>query len=109
MTADLDAALRVKMSDEQMSKAHCVDCYNDDYNHGLGGAKECWSLKSARVVKRWRINWYTRPVEPGAFREVKTLSCYHAPGKTADQATLPDFAVDPIRLTPQRGPREGAP
>lgn len=37
------------------SKSMCSGCYNDDYNHGLGGAKECWSYTSAEVIKRIAI------------------------------------------------------
>jgi len=35
-----------------MNKKHCKGCYCDDYNHGLGGAQECWSFKNARLIMR---------------------------------------------------------
>lgn len=50
-----------------MSKDKCVGCYNNDYNHGLGGAKECWSLASAVVTLRRRVGmndvppWKAKP------------------------------------------------
>lgn len=75
------------------SKSMCAGCYCDDYNHGLGGAKECWSFKSARVVIRFRIGWWTRPDSPGAFTKVTTLSCWHRPGKCAMYDKLPSCAV----------------
>lgn len=48
---------------------------------------------TAQVVTRFRIDWWTRPTEPGAFRKVKTLSCHHAPGKYAHYDKLPSCAV----------------
>jgi len=39
-----------------MDRKHCVGCYNNDYNYGLGGAKECWSLADATLIKRKRVH-----------------------------------------------------
>lgn len=56
-------------------RSMCRGCYNEDYWHGLGGAKECWSYESAEVVPRIEIPVDMRPpylsLEP---RQV--LSCY---------------------------------
>lgn len=77
-----------------MKKDHCSGCRNDFYNgNNTLGVKECWSFKSAKVVTRHRINWWTQPTQPGAFRKVKTLGCHHAPGKYADYEELPSCAV----------------
>ena len=38
-----------------MNKSHCVGCYNDVYNHGLGGAKQCWSFDESSLEKRYVI------------------------------------------------------
>lgn len=82
-----------------MSKQdHCRGCRDDFYNgHNSLGVKRCWSLKDAKVVKRWRIGTWTQPTQPGAFTEVKTLSCHYAPG-SALYEKLPACAVDPVRL-----------
>ncbi len=81
------------MSDK---KRYCLGCINSDYNGCL--AKECRSLKEAIVAKRWKIGWWTSPITPGAFVEVETLDCHHAPGRYALYDKLPNNSVDPIRL-----------
>ena len=35
-----------------MNKKHCGGCYNDDYNHGLGGAKECFHFDPKKKLIR---------------------------------------------------------
>lgn len=80
-------------------KKYCAGCRDDFYNHrespGFDGATECWSLKSAKVVTRYRLGWWTAPTEPGAFQQVTTNSCHHAPGQYAHYEQLPTFAVNP--------------
>ena len=40
-----------------MKKQDCTGCYNNDYNYGLGGAKQCWSYdESKELVKRYIIH-----------------------------------------------------
>ena len=39
----------------------CVGCYNNDYNHGLGGAKRCWHLESATKVVNVEVHVDKRP------------------------------------------------
>ena len=73
------------------SKALCKGCREDYYNGT--GAEECWSYKSAKVVTRFRIGWWTQPDTPGAFTKVKTLKCHFAPGQYGHYDQLPDFAV----------------
>jgi hypothetical protein len=78
--------------------ALCVGCRNNFYNgHNTLGVKRCWSLKSAEVVKRFRLGWWTRPDSPGAFTEVQTLSCHVAPGQYAHYEELPNF-VNPSEV-----------
>jgi len=38
-----------------MTRENCSGCYNEDYHHGLGGAKECWSFSGAKLIKRLGI------------------------------------------------------
>lgn len=61
---------------------HCAGCRDDFYNdHNPYGVKECWGLKTARMVTRYRIGTWTRPTEPGAFTKVKKLNCFHRNGE----------------------------
>ena len=72
----------------------CAGCRNNFYNQpGKSTSGECWSLKSAKVVTRYKLGWWTAPTQPGAFKEVKVLSCYHQPGQAAYYDHLPEFAV----------------
>jgi len=59
-------------------KSMCSGCYCDDYNYGLGGERECWSFKDAKVVDKsvHRDIYFTKK-----FKVKKTLSCYHAVNK----------------------------
>ena len=81
-------------------KQHCVGCRNDHYTRpGNSTSGACSSLKDAKLVKRWRLHWWTTPTTPRAYTEVVVPSCYHQPGQYAYEKTLPEFAVDPVRLT----------
>lgn len=44
-----------------MDKSKCNGCYNNDYNFGLGGSKECWSFKDAKLIKRLKIHVDMQP------------------------------------------------
>lgn len=71
--------------------AHCLGCRDDFYNDKNPiGVKECWGLKTAKLVTRYRIGTWTRPTEPGAFTKCRVLSCYHAKGEHYYEK-LPDF------------------
>lgn len=79
----------------------CSGCREDFYNgKNTIGVQECWSLKTAKIVKRWRLGWWTTPDTPEAFREVRTLNCHSAPGQYAHYEQLPNWAVSPRRLKP---------
>lgn len=75
------------------NKTYCNGCRDDFYNHrsepGFDGATECWSLKSAKVVTRYKLGWWTQPRTRADFTKVKTNSCHHAPGRYAMCETLP--------------------
>lgn len=78
------------------STKHCIGCRNNFYNgHNNIGVSCCWSLKSAKVVTRWKLEWWTQPTEPGAFVKVKTYDCHHETGRYAFYKDLPSFAVEP--------------
>jgi hypothetical protein len=80
------------MSKPKKSKALCRGCREDYYNGQ--GAPECWSYKSAKVVKRHRIGWWVTPDTSGAFTTCWTFQCHSAPGQYGHYEKLPSFAVD---------------
>lgn len=57
-----------------MKKQNCVGCYNDDYNHGLGGATECWHFKDAKLIQRVAISIDQPP--PYTQKPSKLPNCY---------------------------------
>lgn len=59
-------------------KTMCSGCYNDDYNSGLGGAKECWSFSGAKVTDKISVHINQTPPYDKNNAE-KKLSCYHKP------------------------------
>jgi len=60
-----------------MDKKHCVGCYCNGYNYGLGGAKECCSLKNAKLVKKKKV--HIDDVPPWKHRPIRVPDCYHQP------------------------------
>ena len=86
------------------SKRLCVGCRNNFYNgNNPAGVRECWSFKKAKVVRRWKLGWWTMPLSPRAFRECWALSCHHAPGQYALMEKPHPEAVNPVRLGKRRG------
>lgn len=77
----------------------CRGCRNDFYNgRNSFGVAQCWSLKSAKVVKLWRQPWWTQTDAPGALVQVKTFNCHHETGRFAFLKELPSCAVEPVYL-----------
>lgn len=59
-------------------KQYCSGCRQNFYNgNNPHGIKECWSLKTAKLVKRFKIYWWTPMDKASNFEEVKVLSCYN--------------------------------
>ena len=82
------------MSKPAKSKQLCSGCHNNFYNGNNDiGVSGCWSFKSAAVVKRYKIGWWTQPTQSGAFKKVWALNCHHAPGQYALYDQLPDFVT----------------
>jgi|SRR6185295_3929267 len=72
------------------TKSLCSGCRDNFYNgNNPLGVSECWSFKNAKVVKRWRIGWWTPQDKKENFDRVSTFSCYHAPGQYAFSERLP--------------------
>lgn len=61
----------------KIKKENCNGCYNDVYNHGCGGAKECWMFKDAKLIKRKMVHINQMP----PFNQPARLfpSCYRMP------------------------------
>jgi hypothetical protein len=60
------------------TKSMCSGCHENFYNgHNDYGIKECWSFKSARVVKKKLV--HKDHVPPWDHAAVTTLSCYRKP------------------------------
>ena len=63
---------------KQEKKQYCFGCRQDFYNGNNNlWIKECWHLKTAKLVKRYRIYWWTPMDKASNFTEVKVLSCYN--------------------------------
>ena len=58
-----------------MKKSHCKGCYNDAYNHGLGGSKECWMFSKAKVI--WRKEVHIDQVPPWKQKAKRFPDCYN--------------------------------
>lgn len=56
---------------------YCSGCYNNDYNSGLGGAKQCWSITDMVVVKRKRV--HINQVPPWNQEPELLPKCYNIP------------------------------
>jgi len=88
----LDDVVRLLLEGDNMPKRkgdikYCAGC-DDDYYNGRG-ATECWNLKTAQLVQRFRIGWWTRPERPDCFTEVTTNSCHREAGRYAFMTELP--------------------
>lgn len=58
-----------------MDKKNCSGCYNDEYNYGLGGARECFSLNKAKLVKRYVVSIHQPP--PYSRNQIREVpDCY---------------------------------
>ncbi len=62
---------------KQEKRQYCSGCKENFYNgNNQLGVKECWNLKIAKLVKRYKIYWWTPMDKASNFEEVKVLSCY---------------------------------
>ena len=62
-----------------MNKKHCAGCRNNFYNGNNDlGVTECWSLKTAKLIKRRRVGTWERP--PWTRTPEKLPNCYSQKG-----------------------------
>ena len=65
-----------------MDKKHCAGCSDDFYNgKNPMGVKECWMLKTAKIVTLFRIGTWTVPTQLYAFTKCKVPHCFHRDGE----------------------------
>lgn len=74
------------------SKKLCEGCYNDFYNQGGGGAKECWSYAGAEVCKRAFV--HVSMVPPWKVKPVTTLTCHHKKNHWAIEPSHSQLTAD---------------
>ena len=71
-------------------KQYCVSCHDDFYNgNNEMGIKECWGFKSAKVVAKFRIGWWTPQDKKENFTKVTTHNCHTNTGAYAFYDKLP--------------------
>lgn len=64
-----------------IKRNECLGCVDNFYNGPMGQGGRCWSAKTGKMMKRYRIYSHVRPTEPGAFTEFKRKpSCYRERG-----------------------------
>ena len=62
-----------------MDKTHCAGCHNNFYNgNNPYDVKECWSLKTAKLVKKKKV--HIDHVPPWKQPAIKVPSCYQQRG-----------------------------
>lgn len=72
-------------------KQYCQGCCQDFYNGKNGlSIKECWNYKSAKVVTRYRIGWWTPMDKVENFTKVVTHDCHKEFGSFAFCDKLPE-------------------
>ena len=75
--ANLGPPTEIGATMPEMTKERCRGCHNDVYNHGLGGAKECWSFKDAKVILRKAV--HLDQVPPWTQKAEQYPNCYVMP------------------------------
>ena len=68
------------MTKEEKRKCYCGGCYKNVYNNGTGGSKECWSLKTSKVMLRKRVS--INQQTPWKQKPTKMLSCLTGGGSS---------------------------
>lgn len=64
------------MTKTEKKRKYCVRCTENFYNgYNNMGVKECWFLKSAKVIWRKRVSIHQRP--PWDQKAIRVLNCQH--------------------------------
>jgi hypothetical protein len=69
---------------------HCVDCYNDRYNHpglcerpGVDApvtSEQCWRLAEAKLITGFKLSVNAPMNDKKAYQRVRVPSCYRQMG-----------------------------
>jgi len=71
-------------------KQFCMGCDDNFYNgNNPMGIKECWGFKTARVVSKYQIGWWTPQDKKDNFQKITTHSCHTETGSFAFYDKLP--------------------
>jgi hypothetical protein len=87
-------------------RQHCRGCGNDFYNGE--GAKECWSLKDAKLVTRYAIGFWTPMDTAKNIHEVVKCNCYHERGTVYMEAVPQHLQVEWNQLKRAKKENSGA-
>ncbi len=69
---------------------YCSGCHDNFYNRNNElGIKECWNLKTAKVITVFAIGWWTPQDKKENFMRITTLDCHKEPGSFAFYKSLP--------------------
>lgn len=75
-----------------MDKKHCSGCYNNFYNENTRyDVKECWNLKTAKLVWRIRVGNFEEPKNYKNRKAVRVPDCYRT-GSCGDKFLDPKRA-----------------
>lgn len=64
-----------------MDKQHCIGCKDNFYN---SGDRECWSLKTAKVITRYKIHMDAPMGKQSNFKKVQIPNCFYGGGYSGD-------------------------
>jgi hypothetical protein len=74
------------------TKRHCVGCRDNFYNgNNTIGVSECWLLKEAEIVTRYRLSIHTPMSQRSGYAKVRVPNCYHERGYVHMKA-IPEYA-----------------
>ena len=78
------------MAVNKKDKKYCVGCDENFYNgNNPMGVKECWLFKSAKVMTRYWIGWWTPQDKKENFIKITTHSCRSETGRAAFYNKIP--------------------
>lgn len=66
----------------EQHKKHCVGCRNNIYNCG---DRNCWHLKNAKVVTKYKIHMDAPMGERKNFKKVRIPDCFYGGGYSGDR------------------------
>jgi hypothetical protein len=74
------------------TKRDCGGCRDNFYNgNNPYGVKECWMLKDAEIVARYRLSKHTPMSQRSGYVKVRAPNCYQEQGYVHLKA-IPEYA-----------------